>query len=228
MSKFPVDIVNLNEDYEFELETAINIANAIQDEFIFTKTDRKFTQKFKLIHLEENDGNEFLENALEIRNDIAGYYPYLLFVSSNPLRADGWTNLFAHNEPENGMSIITTNMVASTIIPENKMESYFIYYFARTLMKFILINKYNHENPSDKGCVFDFMQQKKDILKSMRANAICDVCKKETRKHEKKLSENQYCAIDTLLAKSGQLLSEERKETAEKESNIRIFIGSSK
>jgi predicted nucleotide-binding protein len=127
------------------------------------------------------------------------------------------------------MSIITTNMVASTIIPENKMESYFIYYFARTLMKFILINKYNHENPSDKGCVFDFMQQKKDILKSMRANTICDVCKKEIRKHEKKLSENQYCAIDTLLAKSGQLLSEERKETAEKESNnIRIFIGSSK
>ena len=69
------------------------------------------------------------------------------------------------------------------------------------------------------------MQQKKDILKSMRANAICDDCRKEIRKHEKKLSETQYHSLDSLLAKSGLLINEDATKATG--SKIRIFIGSS-
>jgi hypothetical protein len=66
---------------------------------------------------------------------------------------------------------------------------------------------YNHDNPSEKGCIFDFMQNKLDILKSMRANAICDDCKRDIRKHETKLSESQFLSIDTLLTKAGSILN---------------------
>lgn len=225
MSKFPIDIINFDLEFEFELETAITISNAIQDDFIFSKADRTITQKFKLIHFEENDGNEFIDNALKIKKDISGYYPYLLFISNNPLKADGWHNLFAHNRSEEGISIITTNHVADLIIPKDRIKAYFVYYFARTLMKLLLVGKYNHSTPSKNGCIFDFMEHKKDIIKSMRANAICDDCRKEIFLHEKKLSESQYLSIDTLLAKSGQLLNEENTPT--EETKIKIFIGSS-
>lgn len=226
MSKFPIDVINFDEEFEFEFETAINIANTIQSDFIFTKADRSFVQKFKLIHLEENDGNEFIDNAIEIRNDIPGYFPHMLFISGNPLEADDWSNLFAHNRAEDGISIVSTHNVAENIIPKDKMRAYFIYYFARTLIKMLLTGKYNHTEPSKKGCIFDFMEFKLDILKSMRANAICDECRKEIRRHEKRLSESQYQSLDTLLAKSGQILKEESAASTEL-TKTRIFIGSS-
>ena len=69
------------------------------------------------------------------------------------------------------------------------------------------------------------MKEKKDIVKSMRANAICDDCRKEVRKHEKKLSESQYLSLDILLEKAGQLLHNEVK--ASTVPKVRIFIGSS-
>ncbi|WP_291149264.1 hypothetical protein [Flavobacterium sp. UBA7680] len=211
MSKFPLDIVNFNEDLDYELETAITIANAIQHDFIFHKSDQTITQKFKLIHYDNNDGNEFLNDSFEVKNSLSGYFPYMLFVSGNPLEADGWGNLFAHTHSENGVSIITTNNVPDLIIPREKIEAYFVYYFARTLMKLLFIGKYNHDIPSEKGCLFDFMQQKIDILKSMRANAICDHCRREIRKYEKKMSESQFQSIDRLLSKAGAIVRRRAK-----------------
>ena len=227
MSRLPVDIVSFNEDFEYDLETAITIANAIQDQFTFNKVEKAITQKFKLIHFEENDCDEFLESAIEIKRDLAGYYPYMLFVSQNPLNSVDWSNLFANHFSEHGVGVITTNNVPDIIIPKDKIKAYFVYYFARTLLKFLFVGQYNHENPSKNGCVFDFMREKKDIIKSMRANAICDNCRKEIRKHEKKLSEVQYQALDRLLEKSGSLLKDDLP-TESGDSHVRIFIGSSK
>ena len=226
MSRLPIDIVNFADDFEYDLDTAINIANAIQEQFIFSTVDKSVTQKFKLIHFEENDADEFLESALEIKNDIAGYYPYMLFISQNPLKSGEWSNLFANHDSEHGVGIITTNNVPDIIIPKDKIKAYFVYYFARTLIKFLLVGQYNHTKPSKNGCVFDFMRQKIDILKSMRANAICDDCRKEIRKHEKKLSESQYHSLDRLLEKSGKLLVDE-PVTSNIDYRVRIFIGSS-
>lgn len=225
MSKFPLDIISFDNKYEHDLEDAITIANAIQEDFIFHKVDRNVTQKFKLIHLEDNDGNEFLENAIEIKCKLSGYYPNILFVSNNPLAADDWKNLFAHTKSNEKVAIVTTNNVTDLIIPANKIRAYFIYYFARTLIKFLFTEKYNHNTPSKNGCVFDFMQAKKDITKSMRPNAICDTCRKDIRKYETKLSESQFQSLDKLLAKSGQILNEETGTSIG--SKIKIFIGSS-
>ncbi len=224
MSKLPIDIVNFDDKFEFELDTAITISNTIQSEFVFTKANSDIKTKFNLLHLEENNASEFIEEANEIKLSLSGFYPYLVFLSGNPLNDDEWSNLFATTDSEKGISIITTDNVPDLIIPKDNITAYFVYYLARVILKFLLVGKYNHETPSKNGCLFDFMAHKKDILKSMRPNAICDDCKKEIRKHEKKLSEKQYLALDTLLAKSGDLLKETSTET---ETKTRIFIGSS-
>jgi len=224
MSKYPIDVISFDDNHEFEIETAINIANQIQDDFLFTKATRALTRKFNLVHYEKNNGEEFFDEVIEIKKDLTGYFPNLLFFSGNPLNDGKWFNLFACNRAESGLSLITTDQVPDVIIPKDKMTSYFVYYLARTLMKFLLVGKYNHDTQTKNGCIFDFMEHKKDILKSMRPNAICDDCKKEIRKHEKRLSESQYNSIDKLLAKAGQLLNEKENP---KESKTKIFIGSS-
>lgn len=223
MSKLPIDIVNFDNKHGFEIENAIKIANEIQSEFIFSKVDSDTKAKFNLLHLEDNHADEFIDGTFEIKQQLQGFYPYLIFISNNPLHDDKWSNLYANTDSEKGISIITTDNVPVFIIPKDKMTSFFVYYFARVILKFLLKGKYNHDNPSKNGCLFDFMEDKKDILKSMRPNAICDDCKKEIRKHELKLSDKQYIALDFLLSKSGDIL----KESIEKDNKTRIFIGSS-
>lgn len=224
MSKLPLDIVNFNDEFRCELDNAITIANGIQNEFLFTKVSTEVSRKFQFLNFDEINTDEFLPKALEIKKELKGFFPYLSFFSNSPLKGDRWSNLFAQYDLENGISIITTNNIPEKIIPRDKMTSYFIYYLARGTLKFILKDIYNHEESSIKGCLFDFMKHKKDILKSMRPNAICDECRREIIKSHNSFSEHQLHAIDTLLSKSGSILNDNAINEVGKR---KIFIGSS-
>ncbi len=225
MSKLPLDIVNFNDEFKSELDNAITIANGIQNEFVITKVPSDVSRKFQLLNFDEINGDEFLPKALEIKNGLKGFFPFLCFFSNSPLKDNEWSNLFANYDLENRICVITTNNVPDKIIPRDKMTAYFMYYLARIALKFILKDIYNHKKPSANGCLFDFMEHKKDIIKSMRPNAICDECKREIIKSQSSFSENQLHAIDTLLSKSGTILQDNIvTETGKR----KIFIGSSK
>lgn len=224
MSKLPLDIVNFNKEFRPELENAIVIANGIQNEFVFSQVPSEIKKKFQLLNFDEVNSDEFLLKANEIKIGLKGFYPFICFYTNSPISGNGWSNLFADSDLENGISIVTTNNVPNEIIPRDKMTAYFVYYFTRGILKFILKDLLNHDKPSKNGCLFDFMENKKDILKSMRPNAICDSCKREIMSGDYSFSENQLHAIDTLLTKSGSILNSEQTE---ENSRIKIFIGSS-
>jgi predicted nucleotide-binding protein len=225
MSKLPIDIVNFNKEFKSELENAITIANGIQSEFIFSNVPNDVYHKFQLLNFEEINGDEFLPKANEIKKSLKGFYPYIFVFTNAPLESGGWENLYAVSEYENGITVVTTNNVAEQIIDTDKMISYFTYYLARGVLRFILNEKLNHDKPSKNGCLFDFMENKKDLLKSMRPNAICDDCRREILGGQYSFSEHQLSAVDTLLSKAGSLLN----TAAPIENNKRkIFIGSSK
>jgi predicted nucleotide-binding protein len=224
MSKLPLDIVSFNTEFYTELDNAITIANGIQSEFLFTKVSNEIHRKFQFLNFEEINSEEFLPKALEIKKALKGFYPFLCFYTNSPIKGDGWSNLFADTDLENGISVVTTNNVPSTIIPKEKMTSYFLYYFARGILKFILKDKFNHATSSKNGCLFDFMQQKRDILKSMRPYAICDDCRREILNGQYTFSEHQLHAIDSLLSKAGTILTTDPTSINNKR---KIFIGSS-
>lgn len=224
MSKLPLDIVNFNDKFKTELDNAITIANGIQTEFTFSKVSTEVARKFQFLNFDEINSNEFLPKALEIKNSLKGFYPYISFFSNSPLSGGGWKNLFAEYDLENGISIITTDNIPDKIMPKEKLTSYFIYYFARGIVKFILRDLLNHDTPSLNGCLFDFMKNKRDLIKSMRPNAICDNCRKTILRGNYSFSEHQLYAVDTLLTKAGSLLKEEETQTTSKR---KIFIGSS-
>lgn len=224
MSRLPLDIVNFNDEFQVEVENAIIIGNGIQKEFIFNKVPNDVTRKFQFLNFDEIDSDEFLAKAAVLKKELKGFYPYLCFLTNSPVSGGGWSNLFADADLENGTTIITTDNVPDTIVPKDKLTSYFIYYFTRTITKFVFKDVLNHSIASPKGCLFDFMENKTDILKSMRPNAICDNCKRIILKGNYSFSEQQLNAIDILLSKSGALL----KATETKVNNKRrIFIGSS-
>jgi predicted nucleotide-binding protein len=224
MSKLPLDIVNFNDDFKDELDNAITIANGIQTEFIFAKVSTEINRKFQILNFDEIDSDEFFSKANTIKKDLKGFFPYIFFFSNSPLKGGGWSNLFADSDLESSISIITTDNVPDKIIPKDKMISYFLYYFARGILKFILADRMNHEKPSLKGCLFDFMENKLDLLKSMRPNAICDECRRELINGNYSISEHQLHSIDTLLSKAGSLLKTDELKVASKR---KIFIGSS-
>ena len=224
MSKLPIDIISFTHDFRAELDDAVVIANTIQEEFLFTKASSNIHHQFQLLILDDIDADEFLDNALKKKRNIRGFYPYMIFFCDSPLNSTEWNNLYANTLIRSGISIITTNNVPDVIIPKDKMVSYFVYYLTRIILKFILADKYNHKEPSSNGCLFDFMEEKKDLLKSMRPNAICDDCKRAILKNKNMLSEGQLHAIDILLTKSGRLLKQEADADCGK---TKIFIGSS-
>jgi predicted nucleotide-binding protein len=225
MGKLPIDIVNFNEKFKFEIENAITIANGIQTEFVFSKVSEEVFRKFQLLNFEVITDNQFLPKANQIKNSLKGFYPFVNFFTHSPIESGGWANLFALSEYENGISVITSHNVENMIIPRDKMTSYFIYYLARGAIKFIFNEKLNHDAPSKNGCLFDFMENKSDLLKSMRPSAICDDCRREILDEQYSFSEHQLHAIDTLLSKAGSLLSTTPTTDSSKR---KIFIGSSK
>lgn len=222
MSKFPIDIINFNSEFKKEIETAIEIANKTQNEFQFSFVPQNIKSKYELLNFENITAEEFMPDAEQIRDEHKGYFPYMLFITESSVSDDGWGNLFGTTYIDKGFSILTSHSVADTIIPKDKMVAYFVYYLPRMALKFVLKDKYNHYEASDNGCLFDFCEIKSDIIKSMRAGAFCDNCKREILKNKMPISENQFNAISQLMSKSGELLANgiELKKT-------KIFIGSS-
>ncbi|MFY0685347.1 MAG: nucleotide-binding protein [Balneola sp.] len=223
MSTFPIDIINFNEEFRNEIEASIDIANSVQTEFFFSLAPNQIQQKYQLLNFESIVAEEFMPEAEKIRNEHKGFYPYILFITESSVSDDSWSNLFGTTYIDKGLSILTSHSVADVIIPKDKMTAYFVYYLPRMALKFVLKDKYNHYEASENGCLFDFCEDKMDILNSMRAGAFCDNCKREILKIKMPITEDQFSAIGHLMSKSGEIL-----ENGTNSIKPRIFIGSSR
>ncbi|QGY44723.1 hypothetical protein GM418_13915 [Maribellus comscasis] len=158
MSKFPIDIVNLNNEFKDEIETAVRIANSTQIEFNFSIVNDRIKRKYELLNFDNIKADEFFLEATKIRDEHKGFYPHILFLTESSIEDDGWQNLFGTTYTDLGFSILTSHSVADLIIPKEKMVSYFVYYLPRMALKFVIKDKYNHFEPSEKGCLFDFCE----------------------------------------------------------------------
>jgi hypothetical protein len=87
-------------------------------------------------------------------------------------------------------------------------------------MSFLAPGTRNHDE--SRACVFDWKEDKRDILKSMRPNAFCDECRDSLIADGQMLSPQQFASLDTLFDLAGKILS-----GGVPESKPRIFIGSS-
>lgn len=221
MAKVPIEIVLVGEKGLADLRPAIILANSVQHEFLFSSAPDDLSRKIQMHVFEHNYVSDLFDSIESVRADIRGYYPFIIVAMDSELKGERFANLFGSHRAEKGLAAITTSHVPDIIVPSDRMVCYFIYYFARYALSFISPSYRNHDDA--RGCVFDRKIDKRDIVKSMRARALCDECRRKLLSGNGMLSASQFSALEELFALTGRILN----EGLERDGRARIFIGSS-
>ena len=225
MAKLPIEIVRIGNSYSKNIENVIALLNQTQKEIQFSLLSSNEEEKFQLLDFKKADCNELIESIKTIRNELKGYHPYLVAITNTDLYNDEYTNLFGTCHSEKGVAIFTFNNVAELIIPEDKIDSYIAYYLARYTFNFLIKDHHNHYDT--RGCAFDFKELKTDIVKSMKAGALCDECRSIVMNPEYSISAAQFGSVNRIFALSGELLNQEKQQIESKAKKPTIFVGSS-
>ncbi len=223
MAKFTLEIAIVGDKYSSDIEKAVKSANSIQDEFEFIILDETKQKYFQPLSFDKVDINILFDDLENIKNKLDGFHPHLLLITDgylyDPIK--DLTNLFGDTSPERKLSILTTNYVGTVILPEEKMESYFVYYFARFVLNYLQPELKNHKE--SKSCVMDLKQKKTDLVNSMRKKALCNDCRRFLIETNQKISPSQFTAVNEIFGKSGELLNNDQAKI-----NLpKVFIGSS-
>jgi predicted nucleotide-binding protein len=220
MAKMPVEIAIIGDVPTDEVDYAISTGNSLQEYFLFSRLQHSLEQRLRILHSRHIDGKEFLSLLQERIPDFRGYHPFLIALGSSKLKSDSWDNLFYLSRTRAGVAIFTTYGVTNSIIPQEKISAYFLYNIARLSFSFCYPDIDNHSETN--SCVFDFMENKRDILRSMRSGAVCDTCRNRILNGNRE-SDHQINALDQLFSKAGEIMA----NGIERRAKPRIFIGSS-
>jgi hypothetical protein len=223
MAKLPIEVISINQNFEFikELNEAIEIANSLQQEFVYQSLPAADSAHFSFLSFNVGKSTEIMDNMETIRERIKGYHPFILLILDTKLDGTDFVNIFGSNRAEKGIGVLTTYNVPDAIVPRSKMVSYFLYYLARYSLSFIIPSHKNHDDT--RNCVYDRKNNKKDIIQSMKARAFCDDCRRALLSLNSTLTPNQLSALDKIFDLAGKLLEEYLK----KPKKPSLFIGSS-
>lgn len=224
MAKLPIEIVEIGNVPADDITQAILVANSLQEEFLYSRMTKVDSQEFAMLAFRKLKVKDFLDSLEEFRIKIRGFHPFIIAIIDAELEGVTYTNLFGSNRGEKGLAVVTISKVENVIIPSGKMTAYFLYYFSRYTLSFIVPEHKNHEET--KGCVFDRKIHKPDIIKSMKARSICDSCRTILLQGKNALSPSQFEALDRLFDESGKSLVDIASQV-KKHQKPRIFIASS-
>lgn len=227
MARMPVEIIPIGGAHLRDIDEAITIANSSQDEFAYTRLAADDERRFNVYAFRRIVADELLNVIEQERDRLRGYHPFLLAITDAYLDGDRYTNLFGDSRGDNGIGVLTIANVPDVIIPSDRIVAYFVYYFARYTLRYIVPAHTNHDDC--RSCVYDRKVEKLDLLKSMRARAMSDDCRRRLLSAESKLSPSQFMALDSLFDMSGRLLTADasRQPAADNAGRPRVFIGSS-
>lgn len=204
MAQMPIEIVSVGKVQTINLEQAISVANSLQGEFAFNMMNPADSQSFRLLAYQKATVKNFLDALETQRRAIRGFHPFVIAIVDTELEGETYGNLFGTHRAEHGLAASTIANVEDVIIPEGRMAAYFLYYFARYTLSFIVPTHRNHEET--RNCVFDRKVNKVDIVKSMKERAICEICRNTLLTTETNLTPPQYDALEALFRASGELL----------------------
>lgn len=205
MAQMPIEIARISANYDYETHEAIRLANAVQGHFSFTELSPEKNISFAPLSFRQAKVSDVMNQIEKARDALRGYHPHLVIITDTNLYGDRFGNLFGSTRANRGVALVTTSDVEEYIIPKGKMISYFLYYLARSTLKFIAPNHKNHDDTRE--CLFDMMLNKLDIKLSMKENAVCDECRQKLLEYEGGISGAQLKAVDRMLALSGYLLT---------------------
>jgi hypothetical protein len=167
MARVPIEVVVVGVNDLAGVPSAIALSNAEQDEFRFDAAPEDIQREMQLHAYAQVQSEDFFDQLERVRTGMRGFHPFI---------------------------IATTAQMADVIVPKDRMVAYFIYYFARYVLSFLLPGHRNHDDA--RGCVFDRKINKRDIVKSMHARALCDDCRRALVSDGGMLSGAQFVALE--------------------------------
>lgn len=224
MAQLPVEVADLRSKKTLDLSLAVELANACQPDMLFLLLDEGLASTLRLSVLTDLHTGQFFNGLQAKRQEWRGFHPYILAVVDSDLHSDRWENLFSSRRAEVGLALVTTSGVEGDIIPSGKMPAYFLYELAVHTLAFIVQGREHHLET--RGCVFDFKERKESILQSMKAGALCDVCRQWFLDNGDSLSASQLASFERILESSSELLRRVAASQAAS-SKARIFVASS-
>lgn len=221
MARVPIEVAVVGTIDLADIPSAMALANAEQDEFIFQAAAKDIQDRMQMHAYAEVEADGFFDQMERIRFEVRGFHPFIIAAIDSHLHGKQYSNLFGSHRAEKGVAATTTDLVADIILPRDRMVAYFIYYFARYALSFMSPSHRNHED--SRGCVFDRKVDKRDIVKSMHARALCDECRRALVSGGGMLSVSQFVALERLFSLAGRILN----QGLEFDGRPRIFVGSS-
>ncbi len=223
MAVLPVELIDLREDQTLDLQLSIEEANRSQADIQFTILDRDYADALRLHLLRDTHVDKFLEALIRQKTQWRGFHPYMICVVDCALRSEEWSNLFSAAHGQDGIGIITTHSVEETIIPVGKMPAYFVFELATHVLGLLVSGKHFHKET--RKCIYDFREDKIEILDSIKSATLCDACREWFQDHGRHLSSSQLASVLRILRRSSELLEHIPPIDAPKKP--RVFIGSS-
>jgi hypothetical protein len=210
MAIMPIEIINASCDKDIDIQYAIERANQIQNSFNYIKVSTSEANQFSSFVTNDVFSPLFFELMSKIREDIRGFHPFMIVIIKEHLRNESHRNLMISHRAKQGIGIITTCNIENIVIPTGRIHAYILYWLARITLNFIIPQHSSHQET--RGCVFDFKNNKSDIIKSMRSSAFCDTCRYAFLVNKSPLSSQQFLDLDAMFAMSGKLLDQQLME----------------
>lgn len=204
MAVFPVEIIDLQNKHNDVLKNAVEGANQAQSSIEFSIIGESYFDNLSLYIEDETKSPDFFDELLRIKST-RGYHPYTICFINNYLRGKETGNLFSTRRSKEGVALATTYEVQELL--KVSLVSYYLYEFAVLTLGFIVGPKKHHSET--RGCIFDFKRKKKDILKSMRAGALCDQCRSELRGPKRNVPEGLLSGILKILKRCAEQANKE-------------------
>lgn len=223
MARMPVEIVLIGRTYQDVASEAMLLANDLQGEFDYVRLRPEEERQFAMLAYDKIHAPTLMDSMAVLRATLRGYHPFMIALVDAPVDGDNYTNLFGSSRSESGLGVLTSAQVPDVIVPSSRLLAYYLYYFARYSHCFIAPQHKNHDD--SRGCIYDRKVAKLDLLKSMRAGAFCDECRRQLVSGDRALSAAQFEALEALFAECGRIVGEDGP--ASRTRRTRLFIGSS-
>jgi predicted nucleotide-binding protein len=217
----PVEIVRSGNVPSDTVDAVIRHANDLQTEFAFILLDDATSASFRQHAYRQVVAEQFLDIMQGYRDNLRGFHPFVIAFIDSTIDGTRFSNLFGSHRAEKGLAVATISNVPDLIVPASRLSAYFMYYLARYTLSFISPGHRNHDDSRE--CVFDRKINKQDLLKSMKARALCDDCRRALLTSPSSMSSLQLHALDTLFDSARSLLAGEGRN----DSRPAAFIGSS-
>lgn len=204
MAVVPIEILDVTSEYSKAIQRVIEYANDIQQSFKFQLLERQESQLGDKLNRPEINTARAMDHIDAYRKILRGFHPFVLTITDSFLYND-YSNIFGSSRAKKGLGILTLYNVPDVIIPQEKIDSYLLYYFARYALAFMNPGTKNH--PQARGCLYDQKIRKVDILLSFKANSFCDECLCDMIESEDSILTTSYIeSVNSLLSGAEKII----------------------